>query len=185
MVPKNNTFHQLYPFTTFRVIFYHPSGLTEWRLRAGLIHHCAISKDNTHCSHSRASTPFLTSHGILHSLVIISKHLEAGGGCGRELVALGLNPNVSFFIEWEKYILWDGFWPNNYTILSKLHTFSDYSISSISSMMLSSWCFLTASTKICRPSPSMTEVKFMSDSPILWSVTRSCSKGGCQNWRID
>ena len=28
-VLKNNTFHQLYPFTTFKVIFYHPSGLTE------------------------------------------------------------------------------------------------------------------------------------------------------------
>jgi len=29
MVPKNNAFCQLYPFTTFGVIFYHPSGLTE------------------------------------------------------------------------------------------------------------------------------------------------------------
>jgi hypothetical protein len=28
-VPKNNTFHQVYPFTTFGVAFYHAPGLTE------------------------------------------------------------------------------------------------------------------------------------------------------------
>ena len=28
MVPKNNTFHQFFHFTTFEVAFYHPPGLT-------------------------------------------------------------------------------------------------------------------------------------------------------------
>ena len=32
MVPKNNTFHQFYHFTTFEVAFYHPPGLTVWGL---------------------------------------------------------------------------------------------------------------------------------------------------------
>ena len=31
-VPKNNPFHQYYPFTTFGVGFYHPPGFTEKKL---------------------------------------------------------------------------------------------------------------------------------------------------------